>query len=143
MGGDVQYPVGFTNAQNLAGKLLFHTDGHLYVALHNLSGLGPYPTTGTVNSYFTGTPPGGTWRQVSYKTYTNLQPASGEVLEPVGVQAKNTSTDKTFYKRVMTYRRTHTETVEAADPGSAFIPVYCASYFLEPYVSEAGKSANF
>ena len=143
MGGDVQYPVGSTNAVNLAGKLLFHTDGHLYVILHNLGGLGTYPTTGYVNSSFTGTPPGGTWRQVSYKTYTNLQPAPGEVLEPVGVQAKNTSTDKTFYKRVMTYRRTHTETVEAADPGSAFIPVYCASYFLEPYVSEAGKSANF
>lgn len=146
MGGDVQYPVGNTNVLNKQGKLLFGSDGHLYVLLYNVGGLGVFPTTGTVNDNQTGTPPpgGGSWRQVSYRTFANLQqPVPGEFLEPVGVQAKNTSTDKTFYKRVATYRRTHTETVEAADPGSAFIPVYCASYFLEPYVSEAGKSANF
>ena len=146
MGGDVQYSVGSTNVQNKRGKLLFGSDGHLYVLLYNVGGLGVFPTTGTVSDNLTGTPPpaGGSWRQVSYRTYANLQqPVPGEFLEPVGVQAKNTSTDKTFYKRVVNYRRTHTETVEAADPGSAFIPVYCASYFLEPYVSEAGKSANF
>lgn len=147
LGGNVQYPTvvdGVSqSASNLRGKLLFATNGHLYVNLYNPSGLGAWPTSGTISTDLVGTPPGGTWFQVSYRTYTDLRPAPGEIINPVGVQAKNTSTDNTFYKRVMNYRRTHTETVEAADPGTAFIPVYCASYFLEPYVSEAGKSANF
>lgn len=143
LGGNVQYPTVSQSASNLRGKLLFATDGHLYVNLYNPSGLGSWATSGTISTDVVGTPPGGTWSQVSYRTYTDLQPAPGEIINPVGVQAKNTSTDNTFYKRVMNYRRTHTETVEAADPGTAFIPVYCASYFLEPYVSEAGKSANF
>ena len=147
--GNVQYPyvnpeTGFTvNVSNPAGKLLFANNGHVYIALYNVSGLGPYSTTASLNSQNYGTPPGGIWRQVSYRTFEDLQPAPGEVISPVGVQAKNTLTDNSFYKRIMNYRRTHTETVEVADPGSAYIPVYCASYFLEPYVSEAGKNANF
>ena len=147
--GDVQYPyvnpeTGSTvNVTNPAGKLLFANNGHLYIGLYNLAGLGPYSTTANIGSQNYGTPPGGLWHQVSYRTYQDLQPAPGEVISPIGVQTENTSTDNTLYKRIMNYRRTRTETVQVADPGSAYIPVYCASYFLEPYVSEAGKNANF
>jgi hypothetical protein len=113
------------------------TDGHLYLWLYpHVFGLGG----GYGNSFFgtnhTGTSIGGAgWRKISNRTTASLTPP-GEILSIL------TALD-TEYSRKIKYDRPHTETIKVADPGSAYIPVYCASYFLEPYVSEAGKSANF
>ena len=146
-GGEVQYPYTANNGDTVypshtGRKLYMATDGHLYMPLYRVIGTG-VASGGSLSTQLYGTPPGGIWKKVSDKTFLDLRPNVGEILAPVGVQAKNTATDKTFYQRKVGYNRTHTETVEAADPGSAFIPVYCASYFLEPYVSEVGKFANF
>ena len=114
-----------------------HTDGHLYLWLYPLRfSLGGGYSTNLFSTTNTGTTiGGGGWRQISNRTSASLTPP-GEVLSIL------TALD-TEYSRNVKYDRPHTETIKVADPGSAYIPVYCASYFLEPYVSEAGKSANF
>lgn len=114
-----------------------HTDGHLYLWLYSLRfSLGGGYSTNLFSTTNTGTTiGGGGWRQISNRTSASLTPP-GEVLSIL------TALD-TEYSRNVKYDRPHTETIKVADPGSAYIPVYCASYFLEPYVSEAGKSANF
>ena len=146
-GGNVQYSYIDSQGQTVHSshnglKLYTATDGHLYMPVYRVSAYG-IASQGSLNGQLIGYPPGGTWVKVSDKTFADIRPTVNEIIAPVGVQAKNTSTDKTFFQRKVDYRKTHTETVQAADLGSAFIPVYCASYFLEPYVSEAGKFANF
>ena len=147
--GNVQYSYIDSEGQTVhfshnGLKLYTAADGHLYMPVYrsNFYGLASQgPLSGDGGGY----PPMDTfyWVKVSDKTFADIRPTVNEIIAPVGVQAKNTSTDKTFFQRKVDYRKTHTETVQAADLGSAFIPVYCASYFLEPYVSEAGKFANF
>lgn len=114
-----------------------HTDGHLYLWLYSLRfNQGGAYSNSLVSTNYTGTGIGGAgWRKISNRTTASLTPP-GELLSIL------TALD-TEYSRKIKYDRPHTETIKVADPGSAYIPVYCASYFLEPYVSEAGKSANF
>ena len=114
-----------------------HTDGHLYLWLFSVKfDLGGGYGNSFFGTNYTGTSIGGAgWIKISNRTGASLTPP-GEILSIL------TALD-TEYSRKIKYDRPHTETIKVADPGSAYIPVYCASYFLEPYVSEAGKSANF
>ena len=122
-------------------KLLKGSNDHLYVILYYVVGT---LSGGFISNNVVGNGSGAAWKQVSYRTFPELQtPVPGETLSPIFIASENSATDNTFVQQLRHFDRTHTETVEVADPGSAFIPVYCASYFLEPYVSEDGKSASF
>jgi hypothetical protein len=144
--GDISYNTTNANGSVAYGsnprlKLLKGSNDHLYVILYYVVGT---LAGGSISNNVVGNGSGASWKQVSYRTFPELQtPVPGETLSPIFIASENSATDNTFVQQLRHFDRTHTETVEVADPGSAFIPVYCASYFLEPYVSEDGKSASF
>ena len=144
--GDINYNITYPGggpgyASNPRLKLLKGSNDHLYVILYYGSGV---LTSGNISNSQVGNGSGTSWQQASYLTLVEKQtPVPGETLSPIFIASENSATDNTFVQQLRHFDRTHTETVEVADPGSAFIPVYCASYFLEPYVSEDGKSASF
>ena len=126
-----------TSGAFFGGNLYQHTDGHLYTYLspivRNIGG--GYKSTYTFDNPAIPAVGGTGWVRVSNRTGADLTPPN----ETLSLLAA----DDAYFSRLVQFRKEYTETIEVADPGSAQIPVYCASYFLEPYVSEAGKSANF
>lgn len=124
-----------TTGTIIGGKLYQHSNGHIFTYLDPLRRAfgGSYSAVYNLNNI----PAigGSGWIQVSYRTGASLTPP-GETLSILAAQDD-------YFARFMQYKREYTETIKVADPGSAYIPVYCASYFLEPYVSEAGKNAIF
>jgi len=130
--GDAPHPP--TNYEG--GKIYRHTNGHLYVFLDPFQRSNGGNYLNTYSSQWTGTfPSSAGWVQASYRTKEDLTPPN-ELLSIL-------SAIDSEFSRLAKYDKKYTETIKVADTGSAFIPVYCASYFLEPYVSEAGKNAKF
>jgi hypothetical protein len=124
-----------TTGTIVGGKLYQHSNGHIFTYLEPLTRLLGGNYSGIYNLDNIPAIGGSGWVQVSYRTGASLTPP-GETLSILAAQDD-------YFARFVQYKKEYTETIKVADPGSAYIPVYCASYFLEPYVSEAGKNAIF